>query len=31
MKGYKAIKANGTFYMTILIDVSNFNGIKNDK
>jgi hypothetical protein len=31
MKGYKAIKASGTFYMTIIIDVSHFSNIKNDK
>lgn len=31
MKGYKTVKASGTFYMTIIIDLSTFKNIKNDK
>lgn len=31
MKGYNAVKASGTFYMTIIIDTNVFKDIKDDK
>ena len=31
MKGYQPITAQGTFYMTVLLDVSTFKDIHNDK
>lgn len=31
MKGYKAIRAQGTFYMVIIVDIKTFKDIKNDE
>lgn len=31
MRGYKAVKASGTFYVTIVIDTLSFKDIKDDK
>jgi len=31
MKGYQPVKASGTFYMTVIINVSSFKNIHNDK
>lgn len=30
MKGYKAIPAQGTFYLTVLLDLSQFKDIPTD-
>lgn len=31
MKGYSAVKAHGTFYMVVVVDVNAFKEFKNDK
>lgn len=30
MRGYKAINAKGTFYMTVVVNMKEFEGIKSD-
>ena len=31
MKGYSPISAQGTFYLTVLLDLTQFKNIKSDK
>lgn len=31
MKGYQARRAQGTFYMVVVLDLSTFEGIKTDE
>ncbi len=31
MKGYSAVKAHGTFYMVVVVDINKFKEFKNDK